>query len=231
MKNLKEISCTIALIMLFTIIGPTITTVTAQESEYEETTEPQNNTSFTDEKLLKQDISLLINDQNIINDAKDIDHNMSDKEKEQYQEKFSNLKESAFKLDDETLSYIDNINPDIDVQLLIDQEEQIKEELALESEVDALIAPILIRGAISATVFLLRKAGIRVLTVSWHVGLRMIQRQITPKQVFDAVKYGKKYYDPKYNSTVYHYKGVAVAKQGNTLTTTYKSGVKKRWKK
>ncbi|MGE1145444.1 DUF4258 domain-containing protein [Bacillus altitudinis] len=231
MKNLKEISCTIALIMLFTIIGPTITTVTAQESEYEETTEPQNNTSFTDEKLLKQDISLLINDQNIINDAKDIDHNMSDKEKEQYQEKFSNLEESAFKLDDETLSYIDNINPDIDVQLLIDQEEQIKEELAIESEVDALIAPILIRGAISATVFLLRKAGIRVLTVSWHVGLRMIQRQITPKQVFDAVKYGKKYYDPKYKSTVYHYKGVAVAKQGNTLTTTYKSGVKKRWKK
>ncbi|AMM99376.1 hypothetical protein UP12_02840 [Bacillus pumilus] len=217
--------------MLFTIIGPTITTVTAQESEYEETTEPQNNTSFTDEKLLKQDISLLINDQNIINDAKDIDHNMSDKEKEQYQEKFSNLEESAFKLDDETLSYIDNINPDIDVQLLIDQEEQIKEELAIESEVDALIAPILIRGAISATVFLLRKAGIRVLTVSWHVGLRMIQRQITPKQVFDAVKYGKKYYDPKYKSTVYHYKGVAVAKQGNTLTTTYKSGVKKRWKK
>ncbi|WMT28673.1 DUF4258 domain-containing protein [Bacillus aerius] len=231
MKNLKEISCTIALIMLFTIIGPTITTVTAQESEYEETTEPQNNTSFTDEKLLKQDISLLINDQNIINDAKDIDHNMSDKEKEQYQEKFSNLEESAFKLDDETLSYIDNINPDIDVQLLIDQEEQIKEELAIESEVDALIAPILIRGAISATVFLLRKAGIRVLTVSWHVGLRMIQRQITPKQVFDAVKYGEKYYDPKYKSTVYHYKGVAVAKQGNTLTTTYKSGVKKRWKK
>lgn len=231
MKNLKEISCTIALIMLFTIIGPTITTVTAQESEYEETTEPQNNTSFTDEKLLKQDISLLINDQNIINDAKDIDHNMSDKEKEQYQEKFSNLEESAFKLDDETFSYIDNINPDIDVQLLIDQEEQIKEELAIESEVDALVAPILIRGAISATVFLLRKAGIRVLTVSWHVGLRMIQRQITPKQVFDAVKYGKKYYDPKYKSTVYHYKGVAVAKQGNTLTTTYKSGVKKRWKK
>lgn len=231
MKNLKEISCTIALIMLFTIIGPTITTVTAQESEYEETTEPQNNTSFTDEKLLKQDISLLINDQNIINDAKDIDHNMSDKEKEHYQEKFSNLEESAFKLDDETLSYIDNMNPDIDVQLLIDQEEQIKEELAIESEVDALIAPILIRGAISATVFLLRKAGIRVLTVSWHVGLRMIQRQITPKQVFDAVKYGEEYYDPKYKSTVYHYKGVAVAKQGNTLTTTYKSGVKKRWKK
>ncbi|MDR0126925.1 MULTISPECIES: hypothetical protein [Bacillus] len=58
----------------------------------------------------------------------------------------------------------------------------------------------------------------------------MIQRGVTPKQVFDAVKYGKKYYVPKYKSTVYHHKGVAVAKQGDTLTTTYKSGVKKRWK-
>ncbi|WP_353853733.1 DUF4258 domain-containing protein [Bacillus sp. Bos-x628] len=230
MKFLKQISCTIALIMIFTVIGPTITTLTAQETEHEVTTEPQNNSNITDKELLKQDISILINDNSIINNAKITDNNMSDNEKELYQEKISNLKESAFKVDDETLAYMDHINPDIDVQLLIVQEEQIKEELAIESEVDALIAPILIRGAISATVFLLRKAGVRVLTVSWHLGLRMIERGITPKQVFDAVKYGKKYYDPKYKSTVYLYKGVAVAKKGNTLTTTYKSGVKKRWK-
>ncbi|WP_337819206.1 hypothetical protein KY997_23670 [Bacillus paralicheniformis] len=59
----------------------------------------------------------------------------------------------------------------------------------------------------------------------------MVQRNISPGDVLDAIRKGKKYYDPKYKSTVYYYKGVAVAKKGNTLTTTYRSKKPKaRWK-
>ncbi|WKB34814.1 hypothetical protein QS257_13030 [Terrilactibacillus sp. S3-3] len=59
----------------------------------------------------------------------------------------------------------------------------------------------------------------------------MAERGISPVRVFMAVKKGKRYSDPKYKSTVYYYKGVAVAKKGKTLTTTYKSKKpKKRWR-
>ncbi|WP_191559597.1 hypothetical protein [Metabacillus idriensis] len=89
-----------------------------------------------------------------------------------------------------------------------------------------------IRAAISATVALLRKAGVNVLKVSYHIGLRMIERKISPKQVYDAITKGKKYYDPTYKSTVYHYNGVAVSRSGNTLTTSYKQSTpKSRWVK
>lgn len=88
-----------------------------------------------------------------------------------------------------------------------------------------------IRAPISATVALLRKAGVNVLKVSYHIGLRMIERKISPKRVY-AITKGKKYYDSTYKSTVYHYNGVAVSRSGNTLTTTYKQSTpKSRWVK
>lgn len=73
---------------------------------------------------------------------------------------------------------------------------------------------------------------LKYLKVSYHFGLRMYQRRISPLNVYDALKYGKKYYDPKYHATVHYYKGVAVCKKNNTLTTTYISKhKKKRWVK
>jgi hypothetical protein len=49
-------------------------------------------------------------------------------------------------------------------------------------------------------------------------------------QVINALRFGQKYYDTLYRSTVYVYKGVAVARIGNTLTTVYEGGVKiGRW--
>ncbi|WP_368915792.1 hypothetical protein [Exiguobacterium acetylicum] len=58
----------------------------------------------------------------------------------------------------------------------------------------------------------------------------MIERDINPLEVYNAVTKGKKFYDPKYKSTVYYYDGVAVEKKGDTLTTTYKSKKPKaRW--
>ncbi|WEZ10389.1 hypothetical protein P5663_20920 (plasmid) [Priestia flexa] len=63
--------------------------------------------------------------------------------------------------------------------------------------------------------------------------LRMIQRNISPKQIYDAYTKGTKYSDPDYpKATVYHYKGIAVAREGNTLTTVYNQAKPKaRWKK
>lgn len=61
----------------------------------------------------------------------------------------------------------------------------------------------------------------------------MIQRNISPKQIYDAYTKSTKYSDPDYpNATVYHYKGIAVAREGNILTTVYNQAKpKSRWKK
>lgn len=86
--------------------------------------------------------------------------------------------------------------------------------------------PVIIRWLIQAAQALLSRYGIRV---SYHVGLRMKQRFISPKQVANAVKYGRRYFDPSYKSIVYYYRGVAVTKIGRTITTVYR-GFKSRWK-
>lgn len=155
---------------------------------------------------------------------------LSEEEVVQIESKILSLPEEKFLIDEETLAYTDSINPEIDVQVLIQNEESIEQELSTDTDAEALIAPILVRAGISATVALLRKAGINILKVSYHLGVRMIERKVSPKQVYDAITKGKKYYDPAYNSTVYHYNGVAVGRSGNTLTTTYKqASPKSRW--
>ncbi|WP_210367339.1 DUF4258 domain-containing protein [Bacillus sp. REN3] len=149
---------------------------------------------------------------------------LSEEEVVQIESKILSLPEEKFLIDEETLAYTDSINPEIQ------NEESIEQELSTDTDAEALIAPILVRAGISATVALLRKAGINILKVSYHLGVRMIERKVSPKQVYDAITKGKKYYDPAYNSTVYHYNGVAVGRSGNTLTTTYKqASPKSRW--
>lgn len=59
----------------------------------------------------------------------------------------------------------------------------------------------------------LMQMGIKKLKPTIHLGVRMLSRDISPKRVYEAIRYGKRYYDPAHNSTVYYYKGVAVAQK------------------
>jgi len=192
----------------------------------------QNNTELTDEELLNLQIDDVLSDEKVIDEINNVDSRMTNEEAFEVEQSILKLEEDEFLIDEETFAYIDQINSDIDVQQLIDEEETIEEEILSEqNNVEALIAPVVVRAAISATVALLRKAGVNILKVSYHLGVRMIERDINPLEVYNAVTKGKKFYDPKYSSTVYYYNGIAVAKKGNTLTTTYKSSKPKtRWK-
>lgn len=191
----------------------------------------QNNSHLSDEELLNLQIDDVVSDKKVINEINALDTDMTKKEALEIEQSVLKLEEEELLIDEETFAYIDQINSDIDVQQLIDEEEKIEEEIHNEqNNVEALIAPVVVRAAISATVALLRKAGVNILKVSYHLGVRMIERDINPLEVYNAVTKGKKFYDPKYKSTVYYYDGVAVGKKGDTLTTTYKSKKPKaRW--
>jgi len=176
--------------------------------------------------LLNLQIEDIVSDTEIVETVSETttQASLSEEEVVQIESKILSLPEEKFLIDEETLAYTDSINPEIQ------NEESIEQELSTDTDAEALIAPILVRAGISATVALLRKAGINILKVSYHLGVRMIERKVSPKQVYDAITKGKKYYDPAYNSTVYHYNGVAVGRSGNTLTTTYKqASPKSRW--
>lgn len=178
----------------------------------------QNNTRLTDKELLNLQISDVLSDEKVIDEIDTVDSHMTKEEASKIEQSILKLEEDEFLIDEETFAYIDQINSDIDVQQLIEEE-----ILSEQNNVEALIAPVVVRAAISATVALLRKARVNILKVSYHLGVRMIERDINPSEVYNAVTKGKKFYDPKYSSTVYYYDGIAVAKKGDTLTTKYKS--------
>lgn len=221
----KFFAVVVSISLLVSILTPSVVASTDEEG-------PVNNSNLTDAELLNLQIDDIITDNEIIEYVNETETQIGISEEEaiKIEAEILNLPEDEFKIDEETLAYADSINPEIDVQVLIENEELLEQEFTTENDAEALIAPILIRAGITATVALLRKAGINVLKVSYHLGVRMIERGVNPKQVFDAITKGKKYYDPAYKSTVYHYKGVAVGRSGNTLTTTYKqSSPKSRW--
>lgn len=229
-KFKKHFLLLLSFLLVFTAIGPTLVSATQTEPTIDDYA-PRNNSNLTEKELLNLDLEDFIENDKVIDNTQGIEVDMTDQEANTLVQEIYELKDEDYKLDDETFAYIDTINPDIDIQELIDQEENIEDELGEIGEVNVLFAPIVIRGAITATTALLRKAGIKSVKVSYHLGKRMLQRGISPKQVYDTVRKGKKYYDPKYKSTVYYYKGIAVAKKGNTFTTTYKSSKPKaRWR-
>jgi RHS repeat-associated protein len=84
---------------------------------------------------------------------------------------------------------------------------------------------------VAALVTALRVIGVYGFRVTWHVGLRMLQRHVNPKLVAQAIKYGRIYYDPWYGSLVYWYCSLAVAVSGKAITTVYWGPPKKRWKR
>ncbi|MFJ5750116.1 DUF4258 domain-containing protein [Peribacillus frigoritolerans] len=226
MKN--RIIILITAIMLFSVIGPVFT----GQVEADQLSELQNNTNLTDKELLEFNVEDVIDDKELINDINDVNLDLTEQEVKELEEKILNLDSNELLLDEESLAYRDTINPDIDVQALIRDEEEINtESFENESaEVEGQIGAVVVRGLISAVSFLFKKAN-KPLKATWHLAERMHERGVSPVQVFNAVTKGKKYYDPKYESTVYYYKGVAVAKKGNSLTTTYKSEKpKSRWK-
>lgn len=227
MKKTKKILIALmSFCLIFSTLGPHLVSATEKE-----TVGPRNNSPLSDKELLDLEISQMINSEKVLRNVNTVNSNMSEDVAEELVQDINDLSEENYLIDEETLAYIDSINPDIDVQELIDQELLLNNELN-SNEAEALIAPWVIKGAIAATGALLRKAGIQTLKVSFHLGKRMIQRGIDPIEVYNAITKGKKYYDPKYKSTVYHYKGIAVAKKGGTLTTTYKSSKpKSRWKR
>ncbi|GIN88519.1 hypothetical protein J6TS2_49050 [Heyndrickxia sporothermodurans] len=92
------------------------------------------------------------------------------------------------------------------------------------------IAAWAIRLAVRGITYWGKRYGVPLFRATTHLAVRMIQRGISPLQIAKTLYYGKKYYDPKYKSIVYYWKGIAVARKGRVLTTTYR-GFKKRWRK
>jgi hypothetical protein len=58
----------------------------------------------------------------------------------------------------------------------------------------------------------------------------MVKRGVSPRDIWQALKNGAKYYDPKNDSIVHHFKDVVVATTGKVIKTVYKQ-IKpaKRW--
>ena len=86
-----------------------------------------------------------------------------------------------------------------------------------------------------------RKGGkaVKKMEFTGHATKRMAQRNISKKTIQTVIKKGKQYYDPKYNTKVYHYNSVAVAKLNkgkgaiNTVITKIPKPTKRwiKWKK
>ncbi|KEK17046.1 hypothetical protein BAMA_22690 [Bacillus manliponensis] len=210
--------------MLFTVVGPTL-------AETVELSQPKNNTHLTNEQLLNLDSSNLVENQKVEENIEQVDSTMTTEEAMELEQEILSLDETELLIDEETWAYRDTINPDFDVQKLLLEEQKLEAELYATPEVAGLVAPLIVRGLISAVTALFKKYGMPAIRATWHLAERMHERGVSPVQVFNAVTKGKKYYDPKYNSTVYYYKGVAVARKGNSLTTTYKtSSPKSRWR-
>ncbi|OJE19824.1 hypothetical protein BAQ46_23590 [Bacillus paranthracis] len=190
--------------MLFTVVGPTL-------AETVELSQPKNNTHLTNEQLLNLDSSNLVENQKI----EQVDSTMTTEEAMELEQEILSLDETELLIDAETWAYRDTINPDFDVQELLLEEQKLEAELYATPEVTALF----------------KKYGMPAIRATWHLAERMYERGVSPVQGFNAATKGKKYYDPIYNSAVYYYKGVAVARKGNSLTTTYKtSSPKSRWR-
>ncbi|MCY9226042.1 DUF4258 domain-containing protein [Bacillus haynesii] len=220
-----------ALVMLFSIIGTSAAQAIESNTPSDEITQPKNQTSLSDKELLNLDIDDLIKDKKLLSYIENENTSPTTEEVKKAEKLIEeNLSESDILIDDETLAYIDTINPDIDQEIL-DQMDQDVDEEQLTYEVEGQFAGLAARVILSQVKSLLKKFGIKALKPSFHLVVRMVERNISPGDVLDAIRKGKKYYDPKYKSTVYYYKGVAVAKKGNTLTTTYRSKKPKaRWK-
>lgn len=221
---MKKLIALITTVMLFTVVGPTL-------AETVELSQPKNNTHLTNEQLLNLDSSNLVENQKVEENIEQVDSTMTTEEAMELEQEILSLDETELLIDEETWAYRDTINPDFDVQELLLEEQKLEAELYATPEVAGLVAPLIVRGLISAVTALFKKYGMPAIRATWHLAERMHERGVSPVQVFNAVTKGKKYYDPKYNSTVYYYKGVAVARQGNSLTTTYKtSSPKSRWR-
>lgn len=231
LKNSKKfIFFLTALVMFFSIIGTSAAQAIESNTPPEEITQPKNLTSLSDKELLNLDIDDLIKDKKLVSYIENENTNPTTEEVKKAEKLIEDLSESDILIDDETLAYIDTINPDIDQEILDQMDQDIDDE-QLTYEVEGQFAGLAARVILSQVKSLLKKFGIKALKPSFHLVVRMVQRNISPGDVLDAIRKGKKYYDPKYKSTVYYYKGVAVAKKGNTLTTTYRSKKPKaRWK-
>ncbi|MBY0595815.1 DUF4258 domain-containing protein [Bacillus bingmayongensis] len=226
----KKFIILLTMVMFFSVVGPVLAE-TVTNNTLEELSQPKNNTNLTDQELLNLEVSQITNNQEVREEVAQVDQTITDEELKKVEEKALNLKETELLIDEETLAYRDTINPDIDVQNLIQAEEGIKQELVEKNEVQGLFAAVIIRGLVTAVTTLFKKYGMPAIKATWHLAERMHERGVSPVQVFNAVTKGKKYYDPAYNSTVYYYNGVAVARQGNSLTTTYKTAKpKSRWR-
>ncbi|KAA6452684.1 DUF4258 domain-containing protein [Bacillus swezeyi] len=232
LKNPKKfIFLLTALVMFFSIIGTSAAQAIESNTPPDEITQPKNQTSLSDKELLNLDIDDLIKDKKLLSYIEKENTSPTTEEVKKAEKLIEeNLSESDILIDDETLAYIDTINPDIDQEIL-DQLDQDIDDEQLTYEVEGQFAGLAARVILSQVKSLLKKVGIKALKPSFHLVVRMVERNISPGDVLDAIRKGKKYYDPKYKSTVYYYKGVAVAKKGNTLTTTYRSKKPKaRWK-
>ncbi|MDU0072080.1 MULTISPECIES: DUF4258 domain-containing protein [Bacillus] len=218
-----------AFVMFFSVIGTSVAEA-IQSTPEKEITQPENQTNLSNKELLDLDIDDLIKDKKLVSYIEDENPSPTTTEVNKAEKKIEeNLTESDILIDDETLAYIDTINPDIDLDSLDQMDKDIDEEQF--TEVKGQFAGLAVRLLLAQTKSLLKKFGFKAVKVSFHLVVRMVQRNISPGDVLDALRKGKKYYDPKYKSTVYYYKGVAVAKKGGTLTTTYRSKTpKKRWK-
>ena len=69
-----------------------------------------------------------------------------------------------------------------------------------------------------------------------HATRRMAERNVSPKTVIEVIKKGTQYYDPKYNTKVYHYgtTAVAVLNKGKGAINTVITKIPKptaRWNK
>ncbi|AGI30506.1 MULTISPECIES: hypothetical protein [Bacillus] len=229
-KSRKLVFLLTAFVMFFTATG-TVFAEQINDQSFKDVTDLENNTTLSDEELLNLDVSDMIDDKKVVNYVADTEKEITElevKNTESFLEK--TIDEKDIKIDDETFAYIDEINPEIDTSVIDQMDQEIDEQQSSEKVEGQWLGPA-VRVLIAMSSSMFKKYGFKFIKVSYHLGLRMYQRGISPTNVFMAVKKGKKYYDPKYKSTVYYYKGVAVARKGNTLTTTYKSAKpKKRWR-
>ncbi|WP_415782998.1 hypothetical protein, partial [Bacillus manliponensis] len=144
-------------------------------------------THLTNEQLLNLDSSNLVENQKVEENIEQVDSTMTTEEAMELEQEILSLDETELLIDEETWAYRDTINPDFDVQELLLEEQKLEAELYATPEVAGLVAPLIVRGLISAVTALFKKYGMPAIRATWHLAERMHERGVSPVQVFNAV--------------------------------------------
>nr|MDH3154436.1 hypothetical protein [Bacillus licheniformis] len=129
LKNSKKfIFFLTALVMFFSIIGTSVAQAIESNTPPEEITQPKNLTSLSDRELLNLDIDDLIKDKKLVSYIENENTNPTTEEVKKAEKLIEDLSESDILIDDETLAYIDTINPDIDQEILDQMDQDIDDE-------------------------------------------------------------------------------------------------------